>query len=105
MAEVTVEESSWLNMVNLLNFGDITFWDAVVFPEIPENPDDTFKTLTQDEARRIDLLSYDFYGDVGYAWVILLVNDLHYPTQLREGMLIRLPSLDTIKSYLTVNNS
>ena len=98
--EINVNPASWLNLVNLLQSGEYVFWDGVEYPEIPYDDGDTYITLTRQQATRIDLLAYDYYGESNYFWVILLANNLDYPTDMYEGMVIRMPSADTVEALL-----
>jgi len=98
--EVNVEKQSWLQLTNLLNFNDVIFWDQTEYPDIPISEDDQYITLNQQQSKRIDLIAWDFYGDVNMFWVIMLANDVDLPNQIYEGMVLRLPAQDTIDDIL-----
>lgn len=63
---------------------------------------DYFETYVKGKTR-FDLLSYDYYGDAGYDWLILMANPslpaLEY--MIPEGTVVRIPyPLDiTLESY------
>lgn len=98
--EVPIDSSSWLNMVDLLSSGEFVFWESTDYPEFPLDVSDTYIQVTLQYANRIDLLAFDTYGDSGYFWAILIANNLDYPSQVYEGMLLRLPAKDKIDSFL-----
>ena len=50
---------------------------------------------------RPDLISLDFYGDPMYADVICKLNGIGNPFELNIGMLIALPSYDSVQSFIT----
>ena len=69
------------------------YYINTVLPEIPVSGNDTY-SITQD-GDRLDNLSFEFYGNVQYWWVILAAN----PNKLRKdsyhvvlGEQIRIPS-------------
>lgn len=99
--EVKLEEYSWLNMTDLFEYKGIPFWGQTEYPDIPFSDEDQYIEITQEQAKRVDLIAYDKYGDPTLFWAILLANDIDLPNQLREGMVLRLPSIDTIKNILT----
>lgn len=98
--EIKLEKYSWLNLTNLYEENGIPFWDQTEFPDIPFSDDDEYVEITQEMSKRVDLIAYDKYGDPNLFWVILLANNVDLPNQLREGMVLRLPSIETIESLL-----
>ena len=55
-----------------------SYYINTILPEIPLNQNDTY-IITQD-GDRLDNLSFEFYGNVQYWWVILAAN----PNKLRK---------------------
>ncbi len=51
------------------------------------------------EAKRPDLIALHYYGDARLYWVILGANDLRERDQLVEGMLIRIPAINSLYGY------
>lgn len=100
MAEVKVSKGSWLNLTDLLEFKEIIFWGQTEFPEIPFSDDDTYVKLTQQQAKQIDLVAYDFLGDPELYWVILLANNKDMPNQFVQNETIRIPPLAVIEELL-----
>ena len=100
MAQLRISKNSILNLSELLEYEGVLFWDQVDLPEIPLNDDDTYIQLTQQQAHRVDLIAYDFYGDSELMWAIMLANNVDLPNQFVEGSVIRVPSLDTVRSLL-----
>lgn len=98
--QVNVDPASWLNLVDLLNYNNTIFWESTDYPEIPYSDTDTYVTLNLIYSKRIDLLAWDLYGNPNYFWVILLANNLDYPSDLYEGLTIRVPSKDVVDSLL-----
>ena len=51
------------------------------------------------------LLGYVFYGDELLWWIICQVNGIIDPlTELTEGLMLRIPTLDRVKAQLFSNN-
>lgn len=100
MAEVVVSKGSWLNLTDLLEFKEILFWGQTEFPEIPFSDDDTYVKLSQQQAKQIDLVSFDFLGDSELYWVILLANNKDMFNQFVEGETIRIPPLSVVDAIL-----
>lgn len=98
--QVSVDPGSWLNLTNLYNFNGVEFWGPTNYPDIPFSNDDTYIQLTQNQARRLDLLAFEFYGNSQLMWIILQANNLDLPNQVFDGMVLRLPSKDTVNQIL-----
>lgn len=104
MAEVAVTPGSWLNLSTLFDLNGVLFWGPLDYPDIPFSDQDVFVQLTQDQAKRPDLIAYDAYGDSDLIWIILLANDVDLPNQLIEGETIRIPARLTVENLLSVEN-
>ena len=62
-----------------------------VYPEIPVSDQDDYVIAVLGD--RIDLLAFDFYGDVALWWVIASANSLPGDSlYLEPGMQIRIPN-------------
>ena len=79
-----------------------------VFPDVPLSSDDVY-IITQD-GDRLDNLSYEFYNDTQFWWVILAAN----PNKLRKdsyhvalGEQIRIPANPSqyTNSFINFNNN
>ena len=57
---------------------------------------DIIHTVTLDERERPDLVALNFYGDARLYWVILGANGLKEKSQLKEGLVIRIPSMNAL---------
>ena len=84
------------------------YYINTILPEIPPNQDDIF-IITQD-GDRLDNLSFEFYGDTQFWWVILAAN----PNKLRKdcyhvalGEQIRIPSdpIGYVDTFTGFNNN
>jgi hypothetical protein len=71
--------------------GTNNMYSTNVYPDIPIVAGDNYVITTLGD--RLDLLAYDFYGDVTYWWIIASANSLPgdslYPP---IGMQLRIPS-------------
>ena len=84
------------------------YYINTILPEIPLSQEDIY-IITQD-GDRLDNLSYEFYNDVQFWWVILAAN----PNKLRKdsyhvtlGVQIRIPSnpIRYIDEFIDFNNN
>ena len=57
---------------------------------------DIIHTVTLDERERPDLVALTFYGDARLYWVVLGANGLREKSQLKEGLVIRIPSMNAL---------
>ena len=70
-----------------------------LFPHLPVerfSDFDTYHTVTAVDQYRIDLISYNYYGTVDYAWIILFANGIIDPFSLVPGQILRIPSPETV---------
>jgi len=96
------------NIKRLTNRNRKRYYINTILPEIPLSQDDIY-IITQD-GDRLDNLSYEFYNDVQFWWVILAAN----PNKLRKdsyhvalGEQIRIPSdpLRYVDEFTDFNNN
>lgn len=96
---VVVKKRSRLNFGNLLSLDGYEFWDLLEPPTIVPQVDDVFYQVKGSD--RIDRLAFDFYGDPVLWWVLAVANDLEFlPTQLNEGLVLRIPSPRYVQQVL-----
>lgn len=100
MATVEVSKTSWLNRSTLLSFNGSLFWDQTDLPDVPFADDDTYIQLSDIQAKRIDLVAFEQYGESELMWIIMLANDKNAPNQFIGGEQIRIPSQATIDKLL-----
>lgn len=84
--------SDWLGK-RILNLTDSTF-------QIPLTYSYDVAEVTEKYIARPDLISYDVYGDMIYSDLICKLNGISNPFELNEGMLLILPSIDSIMDFM-----
>lgn len=82
---------------DLLQEDNVTFWGTRPPVDIPESEDDQYHTVTQTDARRIDLIAHKYYDDVKLWWIIAEANRIDNPLELEPGTVLRIPALETIQ--------
>ncbi len=72
------------------NFGTrLGWWERRT---IQQRDDDIFRTISNQEARRPDLIAFNVYGSAELAWLVLQYNNIvDHIVELAEGKEIRLP--------------
>lgn len=66
--------------------------------EVPESPSDQFHVVEAYEQRRLDVLSFRFYQNTEYWWLIALANGLLNPLYVPAGTILRIPPLTVIQT-------
>lgn len=61
-----------------------------------QSSSDIIHTITLNEIERPDLVALKYYGDARLYWVILGANGLREKAQLKEGLIIRIPSMNAL---------
>jgi len=56
--------------------------------------DDRFHKVNSGD--RIDLLAYQYFGDCRLWWIICDYNGIRFPLDMKEGMVLRIPSQDQV---------
>jgi hypothetical protein len=65
--------------------------------DLPQDPEDTFVTVTSDLVNRPDLISTKAYSTPDYWWVICEYNQIYDPLfQLKINSVLRIPTLDRV---------
>lgn len=97
-----INKTSWLAITQLLESHGYVFWDTPNFPILVPQAGDRFLTVDSQYIGRIDLVAFDMYGDENYWWAVALANNLdQIPTDMREGMILRIPQKSYIDSFLS----
>lgn len=63
---------------------------------IEESPEDAYYYVDAAKRYRPDLISLEIYGTPVLYWVILSCNNLKHPLELKTGMTVRIPPLQSI---------
>jgi len=82
------------------------FYVNNVYPEIPPTENDTYVITVLGD--RLDLLAFDYYGDVSFWWVIASANSLPGDSlYLEPGSQIRIPAniAAVLNQYNSVNST
>lgn len=96
---VKVTPGSRLQLVDLLVYSRVEFWDTLILDPVPEADTDSGYTVVGGD--RIDLLAHRFYGDATLWWFIAVANDLELlPVDLDYGDVLRIPSKDSYTAYV-----
>lgn len=86
-----IKKFSRLRFADLLEVGGVQFWDMVDFPVIQPQPDDIQHMVLGSD--RLDTLANKYYKNPVLKFVIMLANDMELePSDLHEGVIIRIPS-------------
>jgi hypothetical protein len=75
-----------------------------IYPEIPITEEDDYVITVLGD--RLDLLAFDFYGDVSFWWVIASANSLPGDSiYLQPGLQLRIPSnlSEVLEQYKSIN--
>ncbi|MEQ8821023.1 MAG: hypothetical protein RLY93_12335 [Sumerlaeia bacterium] len=65
-------------------------------PRLRLPPHETDRFHVVGETDRIDLIAYDYLGDVELFWVIAEINHLALPMTLTPGVTLRIPTADRL---------
>lgn len=99
---VKIKLNSYLRFSDLITVDGIELWDVCILPDekilTPRTGDIDYKVKGTD---RIDLLAFKHYGDPVLWWVIAVGNQMEdLPTDLAEGVTIRIPDPKYVKEQL-----
>lgn len=82
------------------------FYSNNMYPDIPPSDNDTYVITVLGD--RLDLLAFDYYGDVSLWWVIASANSLSGDSlYLEPGSQIRIPAnaVSVLNQYNSVNST
>ena len=78
--------------------------ETTILPVVPASTSDTYIQITS--AERLDTLSYKFYGDASFWWVIANANGLGKGTLfVPENTRLRIPSNSKIQDLIEQTNN
>ena len=76
----------------------IEWWERI---KLPKDVSDKYYVMERKYQGRPDLLATVMYGDPSLSWVILSYNNILDPIEeLVEGTILRIPTLERVKSVL-----
>lgn len=81
------------------------YYENNIYPDIPVTEDDDYVITVLGD--RLDLIAFDFYGDVSFWWVIASANSLPGDSiYLEPGLQLRIPSdlPAAIEQYKSTNS-
>lgn len=64
--------------------------------EVPLTTEDYYIVVDQGNEQRPDLISYQCYGTVDFAWAIMEINSIRSWIDLVEGVRLRIPPTEAI---------
>ena len=67
--------------------------------EIPTSPQDKYFKVTKKYEHRLDLISFKFYNNPRYYWLIAEANDIFNPLILPVDTVLRIPPLSVIYGF------
>ncbi len=67
---------------------NVTYYKTTIFDKVPKSNDDIY-VLTQ-SGDRLDLLAYQFYGDISLWWYIARANNL-FSINVHPNIQLRIP--------------
>lgn len=77
--------------------GNKKFWGTWKPVAVPSSPSDTYFTVTEAMAGRLDLISYEFYQTPELWWLLAEVNDIFFPPEeVVVGLMLRVPSFSVL---------
>ena len=69
-----------------------------IYPEIPLSDNDIY--VASETGDRLDTLSYQYYNNASYWWIIAAANNIHNaPFGLKDGTILRIP-----QNYIEIVN-
>ena len=77
-----------------------TVYRPNIYPNIPLRDDDVY--VATETGDRLDTLSYQFYNDSSYWWIIASANNIHNAVfSLTEGTILRIPQnyLEILRNF------
>ena len=66
---------------------------------IEESIDDVYHEVLQSEENRLDIISNKYYGSPDFYWAIALANEIIDPFTIPQGMMLRIPKINTLFDY------
>ena len=78
---------------NKIKYEGVDCTETFYFLDIPYRETDTYITVDADHVNRLDLIAYEFYGNVQLWYVIAIASEILNPLDVPMGTLLRLPSL------------
>lgn len=90
--------SRYQNLKLITNEDGITYIESPEKFTIKETNEDSFYSVEPAVENRLDLISYMFYKTPLLWWAIAVVNKIQNPMDCRVGLVLRIPTLDSINS-------
>jgi len=101
MSVVVQKNQSRLRHADLIQYGDIEFWDRPRIPDIERSQYDIIHVISMGD--RIDSIANKYYGDQKLWWVIAHANNINVlPCELIVGERIIVPDPRSLRRGILI---
>ena len=91
--------SRYRNLDRLLDDESNLYVETAEPVKVPTSPTDTFHIVTKKDENRLDLISWQYYGNSLLWWVIAEASDIVDPFDVPRDTVLRVPDKSTIFGY------
>lgn len=91
--------SRYRKLDRILNDRDERYVETSEPIPIPKSATDTFHIVTAKDENRLDLISWQYYGNVLLWWVIAMASDIIDPFDVPRDTVLRIPDKSTVFGY------
>lgn len=94
-----ISNSRYANSYLLIDSDGNEYYESQDDLVIPERDSDRLHQVEVSEEGRLDLISYRYYNTSHLWWVIAKASDIYNPLEVKEGDILRVPTMDSIYGY------
>lgn len=91
--------SRYRKLRRLVNDSEEQYVETAEPVNVPKSADDTFHIVTEKDYNRLDLVSWQYYGNPLLWWVIAEASDIRDPFNVPRDTVLRIPNKNTIFGY------
>lgn len=84
--------SRYRKLKRLINNRDEQYVETAEPFKVPKNADDTFHIVSMKDENRLDLISWQYYGNTYMWWVIAEASDIIDPFDIPKDTVLRIPN-------------
>ncbi len=74
-----------------------SYWGTRQPLRLREHSTDLFYQVTDATNKRLDLIAYQYYGDVRLWWIIAEFNNIGNPLEIKSGTILRIPTYERVQ--------
>lgn len=96
LKELLSDGSRYTQNANIVTYRGNQMYDIPYFPDEDDSTDQQFLVITSEYQNRFDKISYSYYSNCKYWWIIACMNGFNNPFDIPIDTVMKIPSVSDL---------